>query len=1148
MANSEYSITESSISNTVSKDSVNEEMSLSLASLEDAAGFSANGRKPETIANEKILKGDELLETYRVSSDAVHGGMGSVWRVHHKSWNIDLAMKRPQPKFFAEGSARRKAEFIAECENWINLGLHPNIVSCYYVRDVSGVPSVFSEWMDGGSLKDRIRDGSLYEGTETEVQKRILDIAIQTARGLQYSHDKQLIHQDVKPGNILLSTDWAAKAADFGLAKAQSRLSDDGQLLSSGYTREYCPKEQAEGAPAEPWMDVYAWVLTVLEMYAGSRFWSDGASAFTMFFGGREPSLPACRVAVPARLFAAFRDDYKAGRGGWRTFSAYEQLLREIFQDFFGHEYPRPEWKETTDTSDILNNRALSFLDLGKDAQADHLLDEALAVNPNNIRAFYNRNLFDWRHARISDEMAVQHVQAKQKQLALTAGDSDTFSKMLADLNTERNDEWIQSGKNCIMESEHHCFAEYGAFPEQLFVNNNYRTKVINRPKPVYYTEMCTYSPLNYFSAVSVAGDGRKYAIAGLEGIVEVYSIDDNNEDSPVLLWHAAQKEEARAAEIILDSRRWGFLFQNRIAGLAFSEDGRWLFSSGWKTDSVLWNADDGSRVAVFPSGYAACFNHACSRLAITGHSGSRSVEIYELPSLKRVEVYSDLPNVVRAVRYINHDTELLISCYGGAVVRIGRERSAPVICAPLETKVPGKYLMGGYAGSSQGMVFNYPEVDGNTVIAFTPDGKLGLTVGGNLCDLYTGKCIYTYNTSNKPSLSPDGKKVFTSMPSENSTYKFWHLNIIEGCEWPVPEEWEPKAHWMLSRIADYQETADRERRLTELIEKCCRELEKGDDQAILSALDEIRTIPGADEKPEYEQLCRRIAGILPISGARSIRTVSMKNEEFKNQLIKEANDKCYILESSAGLLKKKYQIVSKEPGDAAKDTYYRVTMSQDRKYGLSSRLGRKDQVIVWDLEKRSKICKLTGFQHRSDGGSDIYRMCFSPDNQYVAASSYRQLLVWDLKSRKIVKTITEECWKTRLVFSHDNRLFAYCPGDYSPRFRVINIPCKGKEQGTDTDILFECAGECKALSFSRDGRRIWSLDNSAQNGLKLWDLSNPKEPLMMATSESSFFNKLRLEENETVLYVLDGVNYDADDAACFHVDYEFKTGKNEQE
>ena len=392
-----------SISNTISKGSVEEDISMFRASMDEAAGRLAEGMKPETISNEKIQKGDELLGTYHITSDAIHGGMGSIWRVHHKNWDTDLAMKRPQPKFFAEGSASRKEEFVAECENWINLGLHPNIVSCYYVRDISGVPSIFSEWMENGSLKDRIQDGSLYEGTEEEVQERILDIAVQTARGLAYSHKNGMIHQDVKPGNLLLTAGWDAKVADFGLARAQSRLTDNNKPVSAGYTLAYCPGEQTEGAPAEPWMDVYAWALTVLEMYAGERFWSSGPAAFSEIFSGRVPAGQNYKVNIPRKLFDAWKTDYDSGSGGWRSFAEYERLLTELYNDISGHEYPRKEADSAENTADSLNNKALSFIDLNRPDEAEMLWEQGLNIVPNHPATVYNQGLYLWRSGAIDD-------------------------------------------------------------------------------------------------------------------------------------------------------------------------------------------------------------------------------------------------------------------------------------------------------------------------------------------------------------------------------------------------------------------------------------------------------------------------------------------------------------------------------------------------------------------------------------------------------------------------------------------------------------------------------------------------------------------------------------------------------------------------
>ena len=99
----------SSISNEIDK-SIQEEFSVSQAAIDDIKLRKEKGEKPESISNEEIKKGDPILDTYKVLDDAIHGGMGSVWKVHHESWNVDLAMKRPQPRFFAEAGDGRKEE------------------------------------------------------------------------------------------------------------------------------------------------------------------------------------------------------------------------------------------------------------------------------------------------------------------------------------------------------------------------------------------------------------------------------------------------------------------------------------------------------------------------------------------------------------------------------------------------------------------------------------------------------------------------------------------------------------------------------------------------------------------------------------------------------------------------------------------------------------------------------------------------------------------------------------------------------------------------------------------------------------------------------------------------------------------------------
>ncbi len=196
-----------------------------------AAAVPEGGGTDVALKDVGYVKGTTLLSIYRIESDAIEsGGMGRVWRVHHTGWNTDLAMKQPRPESFV--SDEQKEKFIEECQVWIELGLHPHIVSCHYVRDIDGTPTIFAEWMEGGTLEEWIRSGKLYEGSEAEQQVRILDMAIQFARGLHYAHERKndngenmgIIHQDVKPANVLLSSDGVVKISDFGLASARALL------------------------------------------------------------------------------------------------------------------------------------------------------------------------------------------------------------------------------------------------------------------------------------------------------------------------------------------------------------------------------------------------------------------------------------------------------------------------------------------------------------------------------------------------------------------------------------------------------------------------------------------------------------------------------------------------------------------------------------------------------------------------------------------------------------------------------------------------------------------------------------------------------------------------------------------------------------
>ncbi|MDR1297800.1 MAG: protein kinase, partial [Deltaproteobacteria bacterium] len=439
------------------------EPDLTVLEPEPAETPAAREEKPAAGTSGDYRPGDLVLGIYRVESQAIEsGGMGRVWRVRHTGWNSDLAMKRPRAEFFT--SEKHKADFTRECEEWIRLGLHANIVSCYYVREVDGVPSIFSEWMNGGSLAEAIESGSLREGEPGPVRKKLLDVAIQFARGLRHAHERQdadgrdvgIIHQDVKPGNVLLTKDGAAKVSDFGLARAHAPLEEpaagegagdgDGRTPDDtrtkyagggGYTPAYCSMEQMDGQKLTRRTDIYSWAVSVMEMFLGSRPWTNGVVAglkCAEYLGAASPALPEALRELLTQCLAAEQESRP------HDFGLVEKKLLEIYESETGEAYFRPPGSPAKDTASSLNNRALSHLDLGKPEEAEKCWARALEIIPDHADSVYNHAIFQWMRGETDDLEVMRRLEASSDNNSayylaaahLTRGDASEAQKCLA--------------------------------------------------------------------------------------------------------------------------------------------------------------------------------------------------------------------------------------------------------------------------------------------------------------------------------------------------------------------------------------------------------------------------------------------------------------------------------------------------------------------------------------------------------------------------------------------------------------------------------------------------------------------------------------------------------------------------------------------
>ncbi|MFF8711174.1 protein kinase [Streptomyces sp. NPDC015184] len=355
--------------------------------------------------------GSTVAGLYRVDALLGAGGMGEVHRVRHLGWQHDMAVKSPRPELWA--GERGTEAFLEEARVWVGLEPNPYICACHYVRVVAGVPRIFSEFAEGGSVADALR------GSRITTVEQILDIGIQTAWGLRAAHRAGVVHQDVKPANMLLSADGRAMLTDFGLARVRAGAvppvvpDGDGSVLvtRTGLTPAYASPEQMAGSRVGRRSDMWSWAASVLELFLGEVVWMAGPVAGEALRAVARETAPPGRPPIPhevAELLDACLSVDPDSRPP--DMDAVAARLVRAHEAETGRPFPRAAAPTVSHLADGWNNRALSLYDLGEAEAADRCWRKALEADPRHPGAIFNRGPARWRAGEITDAVLVRDL------------------------------------------------------------------------------------------------------------------------------------------------------------------------------------------------------------------------------------------------------------------------------------------------------------------------------------------------------------------------------------------------------------------------------------------------------------------------------------------------------------------------------------------------------------------------------------------------------------------------------------------------------------------------------------------------------------------------------------------------------------------
>jgi serine/threonine-protein kinase len=203
--------------------------------------------------------GTVLSGRYKLEAKLGSGGMSTVYLARDTTLDRSVAVKVLHREMSEQADQlqrfRQEARAVAKLS-------HPNVVAVIDAGEDGGHPYIVFEYVEGETLKQRINRVGALDTQEA------LAYAIEIARGLTVAHNRNMVHRDIKPQNVLIDSEGRAKLTDFGISRQleQDGMTATGRVLG---TTDYVAPEQAMGHPADQRSDVYSLGVVLYEMLTG---------------------------------------------------------------------------------------------------------------------------------------------------------------------------------------------------------------------------------------------------------------------------------------------------------------------------------------------------------------------------------------------------------------------------------------------------------------------------------------------------------------------------------------------------------------------------------------------------------------------------------------------------------------------------------------------------------------------------------------------------------------------------------------------------------------------------------------------------------------------------------------------------------------